>query len=80
MEKTYLKFGEALDIIKVGGMVERKGWNGKDMYVTLIPARRAVYQGSNIQDCLALKTPEGNMQPGWLPSQEDLLTEDWRIV
>lgn len=80
MEKTQLNFGEVLDVLKVGGKVCRNGWNGKGMYVTKIPAGNAMYQGYNMQDCLGLKTANGVMQPGWIPSQNDLFAEDWEVL
>lgn len=31
-----MNFGEALELLKHGGIVSRKGWNGKGMYVYLV--------------------------------------------
>lgn len=28
-----MKFGEAIEILNTGGMVARKGWNGKDLFI-----------------------------------------------
>jgi len=28
-----MEFGEALEIVKDGGMIHREGWNGKDLFV-----------------------------------------------
>lgn len=73
-------FGEAIRNMKNGYKVARNGWNGKEMYVTLIPPGNAMFQGFPMQKCLAIKTADDKMQPGWLPSQADLLAEDWQIV
>lgn len=80
MKRTKLNFSEALDVLKISGKVCRNGWNGKGMYVTKIPAGNAMYQGCNMQDCLGLKTVNGVMQPGWIPSQNDLFADDWEVV
>lgn len=66
--------------LKEGKKLARKGWNGKEMYITLIPAGNAMFQGYPIQDCVGMKTANNLMQPGWLPSQVDMLAEDWEIV
>lgn len=80
MERTQLNFGDALNVLKARGKVARKGWIGKGQYVTLIPAGNAMFQRCDMQDCLGLKNTQGNMQPGWVPSQEDLFAEDWEVV
>lgn len=76
-----MKFEEVLGLVKTGSkMIRRIGWNGKGMYVTMIPAGNAMYQGYNMQDCLGLKTANSEMQPGWTPSQNDLFSEDWEVL
>lgn len=37
MEKTGCTFGEALEALKGGKKVSRAGWNGKGMYLWLMP-------------------------------------------
>lgn len=32
------------------------------------------------QPSITMYTAQGEMQPGWLASQEDLLSEDWEVV
>lgn len=84
-EKAYrengkLSFSHALDAIKEGyADIFRSGWNGTDMYITLIKAGNATHRGFPMQDCLALKNNRSEMQPGWVPSQGDLLAEDWTV-
>ena len=75
-----MDFGKAIEELKVGKKVARKGWNGKSMYITLIPAGNAMHQGYNMQDCIGMKTAKNEMQPGWLASQTDMLAEDWKII
>lgn len=73
-------FGWALRMLKNGKKVRREEWNGKGMYITLIPAGNARHQGFDMQDCIGMKTVNNLMQPGWLASQPDMLAEDWMIV
>jgi len=35
MKRTQLNFGDALAVLKSGGKVARKGWNGKGMFIYL---------------------------------------------
>lgn len=81
-----LTFGDALDALKAGKRVARAGWNGKDLWLSLIPAGNAIFRKGgahlDMQDCIGMKTasPRGEMQPGWLASQADMLAEDWRVI
>lgn len=75
-----MNFGQAIEGLKEGKKVARKGWNGKGMYLTLIPAGNAMWQGYPMQDCIGMKTADHKMQPGWLASQTDMLAEDWEVV
>lgn len=72
-----MNFGEAIAALKAGYKVSRSGWNGKEMYLTLIRAGNAMHQGFPMQDCIGMKTANGLMQPGWLASQADMLSGDW---
>ena len=73
-------FGEAIKYLKRGIKVARQGWNGKGMYITLIPSGNAMFQGFDMQDCIGMKTANDKMQPGWLASQADLLADDWMFA
>lgn len=80
--KTNMKtFPEALKVVLSGGRIARVGWNGANQFVTKIHAGNAVYTrrglSAPMQDCLGLKNAQGNMQPGWVPSQGDMFAEDW---
>ncbi len=75
-----LTFGLAIEALKKGHKVARQGWNGKGMWLKLIPAGNAMYCGYDMQDCIGMKTANNVMQPGWLASQTDILAEDWVIV
>lgn len=75
-----MNFGLAIEALKAGKKVARAGWNGKGMYITLIKAGNAMYQGYDMQDCIGMKTADNKMQPGWLASQADILSDDWLII
>lgn len=79
-----MNFGEAIAVLKAGGLVRRAGWNGKGMHVYLedgfsFPVRAGVYNGATrtYAPVLVLFTAHGVHQPGWLASQPDMLAEDW---
>ena len=84
-------FGEALEQVKLGNKVARKGWNGKGMFLFLVPSSifkvsrpplLGIYEeGTEIKyhSHIDIKTPTGEIVP-WLASQTDILAEDWIIV
>ena len=76
-------FGDALVELKSGNRVARKGW-GKGMWLVMIPAGNAMHTSAvgsfDMQPCIGMKTADGNMQPGWLASQADMLADDWCLV
>ncbi len=37
MEEKLLNFGEAIELVKKGNLVARKGWNGKGMFIFMRP-------------------------------------------
>ena len=84
-------FGSALEILKSGGRVARSGWNGKGMFLFLVPGSvfkvnrpplLGIYpEGTEIDYCphIDMKTADGKVVP-WLASQTDVLAEDWLRV
>lgn len=65
--------GWAIDRMKQGAKVARKGWNGKDMYLELqVPNE----DSKMTQPYVYMKTADDNLVP-WLCSQSDLLANDW---
>ena len=76
-----LKFGEAVELLKRGNRVCRAGWNGRGMWLALILPGSAMYTGGGVitpmLPCIGMYTAAGDMQPGWLASQADILEEDW---
>jgi hypothetical protein len=89
-----MDFGQALIALKNGEKVARKGWNGKGMWIVLMPSlyleagvvnsRTSKHLGQGVdldsQPYIAMFTADKKWQPGWLASQADVLAEDWEIV
>lgn len=90
-----LNFGDALVALKLGKKVCREGWNGKGMYLWLLPA--AMVKRDWIKDPMLLSVfgdrlelsclgsirmlvATGEVVTGWTPNQIDMLFEDWQIV
>lgn len=86
-----LTFGLAVEALKQGHRVARTGWNGKGMFVYLVPAASYPVQtgaakahfgaGSMVpyNAYLALKGVDDTVST-WAPSCNDALAEDWLIV
>lgn len=86
-----MDFGEALRGLKAGKRVAREGWNGKGMFLFLVPGSRfqvnrppllGIYDEGATIDYHAhidMKTAQGYVVP-WLASQSDMLADDWSIV
>jgi len=83
-----MDFGYALNSLKEGAKVARAGWNGKGMFLFLVPGstfkvNRAPLLGIypegteiNYHAHIDMKTAQGYVVP-WLASQADLLCNDW---
>lgn len=91
-----MTFGMAIEAMKRGAKVARKGWNGKGMYIWVMPGS-AIKNCPNISDphlaeidkaegeirflgSIRMRTATGDVLTGWLASQTDMLAEDWEIV
>ena len=73
-----MDFGDAIRVLKRGMLVQRQGWNGKNMYLFL--ERNHASPNDDRNPCIIIFTAQGKFQPGWLASQEDILAEDWHEV
>lgn len=90
MEPT-MNFGSALQALENGQKVAREGWNGKGMFLFLVPGsvfkvNRAPLLGIypegteiNYRPHIDMKTVDGEIVP-WVASQTDMLAKDWVIV
>lgn len=91
-----LNFGQALEALKSGKRVSRSGWNGKGMYLWLMPAAKvkaewckephlrslAEANGGEIEavGSIRMLTADKKVLTGWLASQSDMLAEDWATL
>lgn len=74
-------FGSALEVLKDGGKVARKGWNADNQYITYFDVYDEGYvEPKNAEGTwypfLVIKTNYNGLVP-WHPSQTDVLAEDW---
>ena len=85
---TLDSFGWAVEQLKSGKKVQRAGWNGKGMWLMLIPAKEwsTSVGPSRVEGAtphrlpwIAMKTADNGLVP-WLASQTDMLAEDWSVV
>ena len=88
-------FGEALRVVKTGGRVYRKQWRNtwvayspgrKALEASSFwAAPNREYAAGNggsasVLGCLTVKLPSGEIQMGWIPSQADMLADDWYVL
>jgi hypothetical protein len=90
-ELTMTDFGDALELLKAGKRVARAGWNGKGMFLFLVPGSiftvsrpplLGIYpEGTRIDyhAHIDMKTAQGYVVP-WVASQADVLADDWSEV
>lgn len=90
-ETNGMPFGLAAEALKKGAKVARAGWNGKGMFVYLVPA--ASYPAATqvakehfgidgmvpYNAYMAIKNVDGTVST-WAPSGNDALADDWLIV
>jgi len=74
MNKT-VSFSVALQAVKKGNSIQRKGWNGKGM---LVKAQFPDIYSKMTLPYLYIEYPDGKCCP-WLASQTDLLSDDWIV-
>lgn len=87
----HFDFGDALLRLKSGMRVARAGWNGKGMFVYLVPpasypvqtgaAKAHFGEGSLVpyNAYLAIKNVDDTVST-WVPSVNDCLSEDWYVL
>ncbi len=92
-EGDLVDFGTALHLMELGERVQREGWNGKGMFVYIVPAAsypaqrnaKGVLVGEYPDDMvpysayIALKTASSEVVP-WTISQSDALATDWCLA
>jgi len=84
-------FGVALEMIKAGNLMARAGWNGRGMFIYLVPGSTFEVNrlpllgifpaGTHIdyRPHIDMRTADGQCVP-WVASQSDLLSSDWYVA
>lgn len=67
LENNLMDFGQALDALKANKLVARWVWSARGIQLKL-------------KDSIIFICTDQDIQPGWLPSQADILANDWEIV
>ena len=84
-----MNFGQAIEGLKEKRRVTRLGWNGKSMWLILVPADSwhtsvgptmgpSTVVNAHRLPWIGIKTADGGLVP-WIASQTDMLAEDWEI-
>lgn len=83
-----MRIGEAIESMEAGKKVAREGWNGKGMFLYLVPAASYPAQTEAAKEYfgevvpyapyIAMKQANGCVVP-WLASQTDILASDWVV-
>lgn len=86
-----MSFGLAIEALKKGQKVARRGWNGKGMFLYFVSAdsypvktdaAKSHFGSSSMvpyRAYIAMKTVDNDVVP-WVASQTDMLSDDWEIV
>lgn len=86
-----MNFSDALEDIKDGKRVARAGWNGRGMFLFLVPGSNFTVNREPLLSILGegaevtyrphidMRDAEGKVVP-WLASQTDILANDWEVV
>lgn len=82
-----MNFGQAIEELKAGKLVQRQGWNGKGMHIYLeegrhLPLSVGIEKGTtrSYDPVICMYTAQKTHQPGWLANQADMLADDWQVV
>ncbi|WP_299933772.1 DUF2829 domain-containing protein [uncultured Pelagimonas sp.] len=90
-KRSGMSFSRALEAIKRGNKLAREGWNGKGMFVFLVPGSTFTHlrpplstmfpEGTEItyRPHIDLCAADGSLGV-WQPSMGDVMAEDWHIV
>lgn len=80
-----MTFGLAIEALKMGKKVARRGWNGKGIFIELqVPDQHSKMSSPYIFiDTTGLQSDNPDAprsRAPWLASQTDMLAEDWQVV
>ena len=71
-----MSFGDAIAALKLGGRVQRTGWNGKHMWLELqVPDAHSKMSHPYIY----MSDVNGKLFP-WNPNNLDMLADDWSMI
>lgn len=78
-------FGRAIEELKEGKKVARRGWNGKGIFIELqVPDQHSKMSSPYVFiDTTGLQSDNPDAPRSrvpWLASQTDMLAEDWQVV
>ena len=88
---TGMTFGQAIINLKAGNRVARAGWNGKGMFLFLVPGSRITVSegrplaamfpvGAEVDYLPHIDMKTADKVVPWLASQTDVLADDWTVV
>ena len=84
-KSSNLDFNIALQFVKQGFKLSRKGWNGKNQYIFKIDCSNFIKLNeehnklrNNIWDAIGFMSTTG-LQIGWIATSTDMLTDDWYV-
>lgn len=84
--KSNLDFNIALQFVKQGFKLSRKGWNGKNQYIFKIDRSNFIDLSeehnklrNNIWDAIGFMSTNG-LQVGWIATYTDMISNDWYVV
>lgn len=84
-----MDFGDVVRGLKAGRRYERETWNGRGMFIFLVPGSvfsvnreplmSILGEGAKVEyhAHIDMKTAQGYVVP-WIASQDDILADDWR--
>lgn len=88
--EPHMTFSEALESLKQGCRVRRRGWNGRNMFIFLVngsnfrvnrePLLSILGEGTEVtyRPHIDMKTADGSIAV-WTASQTDIMADDWEV-
>jgi hypothetical protein len=80
-----MNFGQAIEKLKEGARVARRGWNGKGIFIELqrpdaFSKMTHAYIYIDTTGLVSNNVDAPRSLVPWLASQTDMLSEDWEVV
>jgi len=76
-----MNFGEALEALKNGSMVQREVWNGKDIFIYLVQGGGVTKEYLECDVLLKSFEVAGAVSIiEWQALQDDVLADDWKTA